>query len=414
MDAVRSMLDPDDAPMPMSRDEAMRKAVPLDMPLIASRHLALANRLSVRRRPVSFRVGETILAFSPLGLGRIDAESDAVEQVAIDLQLDGQPATLRLPSTLYERIIEQIDPVLQTADLEDEMLPLLLEAVFGDALTAAETQYRGRVELLMLRRDSPHQRRGLEMLFEVALNRKLAGKVYLGLDETSAGRLADALETRTRTPVRYGRLNTELSFRGGVMWLTLGELRSLKTGDILLADDDVAKGEGIAATLGETWLLNADFNEAGLMLTRPLRPATKKDQDLWMMVDEKNREDDNEPLYDPLEDGQEGQRAPTRQQRPPQPAQGKPAPEARASVEPASQDAAGFDEVPIKLVFELGRQEISLGALQALGPGHVFQLDRPIGDAVEVFAGGRRIGQGEIVRIDEQVGVRMTRLFGHG
>ena len=33
---------------------------------------------------------------------------------------------------------------------------------------------------------------------------------------------------------------------------------------------------------------------------------------------------------------------------------------------------------------------------------------------VVVEAGGRRIGQGEIVKIDNQVGVRMVRLFGHG
>jgi type III secretion protein Q len=55
-----------------------------------------------------------------------------------------------------------------------------------------------------------------------------------------------------------------------------------------------------------------------------------------------------------------------------------------------------------------------LGQLQEIGPGHVFQLDRPLGEAVEIYAGGRRIGQGEVVRIDDQVGVRIVRLFGHG
>ncbi|MGI9505283.1 MAG: FliM/FliN family flagellar motor switch protein, partial [Geminicoccaceae bacterium] len=73
---------------------------------------------------------------------------------------------------------------------------------------------------------------------------------------------------------------------------------------------------------------------------------------------------------------------------------------------------AAFDDLPIKVVFELGRLELPLGQLQDIGPGHVFELDRPLGEAVEIHAAGRRIGQGEVVRIEDQIGVRITRLFG--
>jgi type III secretion protein Q len=76
--------------------------------------------------------------------------------------------------------------------------------------------------------------------------------------------------------------------------------------------------------------------------------------------------------------------------------------------------AAGLDELPIKLVFELGRQEISLGELRQIRPGYVFGLARDDSAPVEVYAGGRRIGRGELVRIEDEVGVRLVRLFEHG
>jgi type III secretion system YscQ/HrcQ family protein len=138
-----------------------------------------------------------------------------------------------------------------------------------------------------------------------------------------------------------------------------------------------------------------NINDAGLTLTRPLREATAKDRELWMMVDSKPMDG-----RDAGSDSQERGDA-------------SPGPDPALSAGAPAADAA-FDDLPIKVVFELGRVEMSLGRLQELGPGHVFELERPLGRAVEVLAGGRRIGQGEIVRIGEQVGVRMVRLFGHG
>lgn len=396
---------------PFPEGQAGSAAVAYQVPKINSRHVALANRLGIRRRPVTFRLGNAVLSMTPMGLAPIEANLD--NQIVIDFRIDGRSATLCLPGGLFERLLELIDPLLVTVDLQDEMLLLLLEASIEDALLSVERTLGGRIELLAIERGRALERRDLDLLFEMDIDGNQAGKVVLHLEEPVALKLVDALVKSPTTPLRYSDLKVELSLRMSVIWLDLGTLRSLKPGDILLADDETTEDEGIALTLGETWLLNVSYMDGELTLTQPLRRATNKDRDLWMMADNKNIDDDDEPLNDPLEGMQDGAENGGRQSQP-RPDSDNSQPRATAPVDEPPKEDATFDEVPIKLVFELGRQEISLGRLQELGPGHVFQLDRPIGDAVDVFAGGRRVGQGEIVQVDDQVGVRMTRLFGHG
>lgn len=72
---------------------------------------------------------------------------------------------------------------------------------------------------------------------------------------------------------------------------------------------------------------------------------------------------------------------------------------------------ADLDELLVKLVFEVGRREFNLGEIQRLSPGFIFDLAREKRTAVDIFAGTRRIGSGELVQINENVGVRVTRLF---
>lgn len=85
--------------------------------------------------------------------------------------------------------------------------------------------------------------------------------------------------------------------------------------------------------------------------------------------------------------------------------------------EPAKQENApgvfdaDLNEIQIKLVFEVGRKELNLGEIQRMAPGFIFDLAREKRSAVDIFAGSRRIGSGELVQINENVGVRVTRLF---
>ena len=73
-------------------------------------------------------------------------------------------------------------------------------------------------------------------------------------------------------------------------------------------------------------------------------------------------------------------------------------------------DPVPLDQLPVRLMFELGRLELTLAELETLGPGHVFALGRDEHQPVDILANGKRIGLGEIIAVGDAIGVRVTRL----
>ncbi|WP_146990066.1 type III secretion system cytoplasmic ring protein SctQ [Bradyrhizobium macuxiense] len=68
---------------------------------------------------------------------------------------------------------------------------------------------------------------------------------------------------------------------------------------------------------------------------------------------------------------------------------------------------ADIDGMEITLVFECGRWPIPLGMLRSVNEGHVFELGRPLDGPVDILANGRCIGRGDIVRVGEELAVRL-------
>lgn len=79
-----------------------------------------------------------------------------------------------------------------------------------------------------------------------------------------------------------------------------------------------------------------------------------------------------------------------------------------------SEGETGEDDLPIMLCFDLGHLELTLAALRALGPGSVLALPALSDAPVRVTVGGRAVGTGELVEIEGQLGVRLTRILGRG
>ncbi len=67
-------------------------------------------------------------------------------------------------------------------------------------------------------------------------------------------------------------------------------------------------------------------------------------------------------------------------------------------------------EVPVELAIELGRIELRVRELAALVPGRVISARLPIGGEVQLRAGDRVLAAGELVDIDGELGVRITRV----
>jgi len=67
-------------------------------------------------------------------------------------------------------------------------------------------------------------------------------------------------------------------------------------------------------------------------------------------------------------------------------------------------------DVPVKVQAVLGRARMPIGELLHLGAGTVVELDRRVGEPVDIFVNDRLIARGEVVLIDNALGVTLTEI----
>ncbi|PDT90825.1 hypothetical protein CO669_07570 [Bradyrhizobium sp. Y36] len=83
-------------------------------------------------------------------------------------------------------------------------------------------------------------------------------------------------------------------------------------------------------------------------------------------------------------------------------------------VAAADAPVATMAELGVIVDFDVGRMSIPLAQVQAWQPGAIVSLDRPAlenGVEVAIRANGQLIGTGDLIRIDERIGVRITRVM---
>ncbi|MHB1303764.1 MAG: flagellar motor switch protein FliN [Acidiphilium sp.] len=84
--------------------------------------------------------------------------------------------------------------------------------------------------------------------------------------------------------------------------------------------------------------------------------------------------------------------------------------EAAAAGRPARDLEAVYD-VPVLVSAVLGRSTMQVSQLLKLGRGAVVELDRKVGDPIDIFVNNRLIARGEVVMIDEtKLGITMTEI----
>jgi flagellar motor switch protein FliN/FliY len=73
-------------------------------------------------------------------------------------------------------------------------------------------------------------------------------------------------------------------------------------------------------------------------------------------------------------------------------------------------DLGCLEGVPLLLEADLGRRKILLSDLLRLEVGSVIRLGRKTGEALEVYAGGSRIGQAEVAFWGQGREIRITEV----
>ena len=75
-----------------------------------------------------------------------------------------------------------------------------------------------------------------------------------------------------------------------------------------------------------------------------------------------------------------------------------------------ARDLEAVYDVPVQISAVLGRATMQVSQLLKLGRGAVVELDRKVGEAIDIYVNNRLVARGEVVVVDERLGITMTEI----
>lgn len=79
-----------------------------------------------------------------------------------------------------------------------------------------------------------------------------------------------------------------------------------------------------------------------------------------------------------------------------------------------NEDALTLDavaDIPVQVSVILGRTQMQVSQLLKLGRGAVVELDRKVGEPIDIFVNNRLVARGEVVVVEDRIGVTMTEII---
>jgi type III secretion protein Q len=343
----------------------------LALPAISPDEVASINAFYRRRPAVVFSLAghlATILASWP------PAPGDVSGTYHINITIDTAPGALILSRSAIKALISGLDPDQKLDGLNAHECALLLELAVADALSVLETSLGSRLSIDAVCATADPESGTVSLPFSLAIDGLAPAAAELRLPPSHAVRLAQRLDrgASAARPLQAGNRGEEelpvaVCLRVAAAMCSVGEIATLSPGDIVMADDVRLQSQTAVAVIAEHLVAPVRLKEAGAQIAAaPVRIRGSLWE--WSMESEADRQAD-------------------------------------------VTQKTGLDDIPVKLLFELGRVELTLAEIRKLAPGSLIAMPRPIDDSVEIVTNGRRIGRGSLVQIGSNVGVRITRLF---
>lgn len=88
--------------------------------------------------------------------------------------------------------------------------------------------------------------------------------------------------------------------------------------------------------------------------------------------------------------------------------------ETKSEGEDETRTAADLEavfDVPVNITAVLGRTHIEVADLLKLDEGDVVELDRKVGEAIDIYVNNRLVARGEVVLVEDRLGVTMTEII---
>lgn len=349
---------------------------PPRLPRLTPEHVRALNALHRPRLPLPLTLGGRELHLE------CEWESESrYPTIAMGVSIDGASAVLHLTPESLTALTAHLPLTGSLAECPPDLRALWLEYALLEWIEPLEERLGATIQLLD---DAP----ALDDASAIRLSLRLevdgsAARMALALGAEAlraVSPLLDELGPPVARPVPA--LPMPVQWIAGYQDLRLAELRGLAPGDVVLL-------ERPAMSVAISGRLMIEVSEAAGGL-RPLAPpgggqgvdlATSR-----MFLNNDNHHWNHRSRDDMAEDS-------------------------RKPASPRAEEAA-LDGLPVRLVCELGRLELSLGELRELGPGSVLPLSRPAEDAVDLVVNGRYLGRGRLVEIGDSLGVQIVGLAG--
>jgi type III secretion protein Q len=333
------------------------------LPTITQHDAALLSALHRHRRPI-----DVLFAGHKLSVATVGRTSSQLDSCTFQTALFGRPARLRLSTSLVDVFAQSLS-IPGFDRLGPRQAGMVLELALLAPIKALEARLRTEIRIEH-RVETPASTDAFVSLpFCVhGLPSGDAG-VELLLDRRVVPAVASALDDLATPNSHTEQLPIPIAINAGHADLTVADLRTLRPGDVILADGDSTQADGAVAIVGTQLRFRAERIASGFRIASRLAAEGDNSAGVWFM------QQPNEALQRP------------------------------------DLEEADLEQLPIRVVFEVGRLELPLAEVRRLAPGYVLPLARPSDTAVDIVANGRKIGHGSLLKVGDSIGVRVERLF---
>ena len=83
----------------------------------------------------------------------------------------------------------------------------------------------------------------------------------------------------------------------------------------------------------------------------------------------------------------------------------------RPQLGPSARDLEAVYDIPVQISAVLGKSTMQVSQLLKLGRGAVVELDRKVGEAIDIYVNNRLVARGEVVVVEDRLGVTMTEII---
>ena len=87
---------------------------------------------------------------------------------------------------------------------------------------------------------------------------------------------------------------------------------------------------------------------------------------------------------------------------------------AEAAPKHSAADLEAVFDVPVTVSAVLGKSAMEVSQLLKLGKGTVVELDRKVGEAIDIYVNDRLVARGEVVLVEDRLGITMTEIIKAG